>query len=136
MVELTIELLNQIIDHCQKGKPKESCGILAGKPIAQGTTRIEKVYPMQNVAETPETCYFMDPKEQLTVMKEMRTLGLEMVGIYHSHLGSPAEPSARDVELAFYSEVVYVIVSLTDKGNPSIRTYRIIESNITEETIL
>ena len=129
-MKFTKNKLAEIIDHCRKEYPQEACGILAGK---EGN--IEEIYPMRNVSEKPETCYFMEPKEQLTVMKEMRTRGLEMVGIYHSHIDSPAEPSARDIELAFYSEVVYVIVSLTDKGNPSIRAFRIIEKNITEETI-
>jgi proteasome lid subunit RPN8/RPN11 len=42
----------------------------------------------------------------------MRQLGETMMGIYHSHPRSPAYPSKSDVELAFYSDSVYFIVSL------------------------
>jgi len=77
----------------------------------------------------------MDPKEQLKVMKEIRNLEMKMVGICHSHLETEAYPSARDVELAFYPEVSYVIISIKDRDNPSIRSFRIIEGKISEEKV-
>lgn len=89
---------------------------------------------MSNVDKSPAT-YFMQGQEQLKVMKEMRNLGLEMSGIYHSHVASQAYPSAHDVELAFYPDASYVIISLKDKNNPSIRSFRIKEGNITEEEV-
>jgi proteasome lid subunit RPN8/RPN11 len=77
----------------------------------------------------------MDPKEQLKVTKEIRNGGLEMIGIYHSHVASPARPSAHDIEMAFYPEVSYVIVSLKDKVNPSARSFKITEKKVTEEEL-
>ncbi|HID12037.1 MAG TPA: M67 family peptidase [Candidatus Latescibacteria bacterium] len=62
--------------------------------------------------EAGRAASFMDPKEQIDALKDIRRLGLEMVGIYHSHVASPAYPSKRDIKLAFYPEVSYVIVSL------------------------
>lgn len=129
MLLLKKELYEQILKHCKKEFPNEACGILAGK-----NEKAEKAYEMTNSDKSPAT-YFMDAKEQLKVMKELRNSGLEMTGIYHSHVASPAYPSAHDVELAFYPEASYVIISLKDKDNPGIRSFKIIEGKIEEEEI-
>jgi proteasome lid subunit RPN8/RPN11 len=153
------DALEQIIRHCQGEYPKEACGILAGKispqsivhspqsivysprPIVdsqQSTDHspqskiVSKVYKMTNASESPETCYFMKPEQQLKVFKEMRQLGIEMLGIYHSHPSGPTYPSQKDVEMAFYPEVDYVIVSLKDFNNPEIRAFKITEGKIEE----
>ena len=131
MVCITKKHLQEIIEHCKKGYPGESCGILAGK-----NGKITKVYQMANTSENPGTCYFMDPKEQLKVFKEIRNAGLEMLGIYHSHIGVQAYPSKRDCEMAFYPEASYVIVSLQDFNKPETRAFKISEGKIEEERLI
>jgi proteasome lid subunit RPN8/RPN11 len=130
MIETSEKQKQEIIDHARASSKHEACGILAGK-----NGKVEKVYKMTNTSDTPETCYFMDPKEQLNVMKEIRNSGLEMIGIYHSHPASPAFPSEKDIELAFYPETSYVIVSLQKEGKPEFRAFRILDGKITEEEI-
>ncbi|MEE9499831.1 MAG: M67 family metallopeptidase [Candidatus Omnitrophota bacterium] len=120
---------NAIIAHAKREAPNEACGILAGK-----NEKIEKIYQMTNTDKSSAT-FFMDPKEQLKVMKEIRNRGLEMVGIYHSHTQTDAYPSAHDVELAYYPQVSYVIVSIRDKNSPSVRSFKIVEGKITEEEV-
>ncbi len=127
MVILKKELYEQIIRQCFREYPWEACGILAGKG---GTA--EKVYEMANADRSPIT-FFMEPREQLRVMKEIRNSGLDMIGIYHSHVASDAYPSSRDVDLALYPEVFTLIISLSDKNNPSIRSFKINGDRITEE---
>ncbi len=117
-------LVSEIISHCRKGYPYEACGILAGKDGV-----VKKVYMMTNI-ENSGVSYIMEPKEQFTVMKEMREEGLDMVAIFHSHPHSDAYPSPRDIKLAFYSEPVYVIVSLINE--PDIRAFTINEDGVTE----
>jgi len=129
MLILKKEFLEKIVTQSKETFPNEACGILAGKE-----DRAEKVYEMTNVDKSPST-YFMEPKEQLRAMKEIRNSGLEMVGIYHSHVASPAYPSAHDVEMAFYPEVSYVIISIKDQDHPHISSFRIKEGRITEEEI-
>jgi len=151
MIYLTKEQFKDIIEHAKKEYPKEACGILAGKIVhaPQNTDHgprstvhglevkiVERVYKMQNVSEKPEVCYFMDPKEQLKVFKEIRQLGIEMLGIYHSHTNAPAYPSARDCEMAFYPEADYVIISLKDFNNLEVGAFKITEGNIKEEQII
>ena len=129
MLSIKKEFIDLIIAQSKKEFPNEACGILAGKDA-----KAERVYGMVNVDKSPDT-YFMDAGEQLRVMKEIRNLGLEMTGIYHSHVASQAYPSAHDVELAFYPQVSYLILSLKDSTNPSIRSFKIIEEKITEEEL-
>lgn len=129
MLTLKKEFLKKIISHSKEEFPNEACGILAGK---EG--KIIKIYRMANTDKSSKT-FFMDPKEQLEAMKEIRNLGLDLIGIYHSHLETEAYPSAHDVELAFYPEASYAIVSIKDKENPSIRSFKIIEGKITEEEV-
>ena len=129
MLILRRALFEQMVTQSKKEFPNEACGILAGKD-----GKVEKVYEMTNTDKSPST-FFMDAKEQLKVIKEMRGLGLEMVGIYHSHVASNAYPSSHDVELAFYPDASYVIVSLKDKNNPSARSFKIKEGNIAEEEL-
>lgn len=129
MLSLSKEKAKELIEHSERESPNEACGILAGK---EG--KIQKVYEMTNTDKS-RTTFFMDPKEQLKVMKEIRNLGQELVGIYHSHIETEAYPSAHDVELAFYPEASYVIVSIKDKDNPSIRSFKIEEGKITEEGV-
>lgn len=117
-------LVSEIISHCRKVYPHEACGILAGKDGV-----VKKVYTMTNI-ENSGVSYMMEPREQFTVIKEMRKEGLDMVGIYHSHPYSDAYPSPRDVKLAFYTEPVYVIVSLINE--PKIRAFTINEDGVNE----
>lgn len=138
MLTLEKELCEQIIRQCKREFPNEACGILAGPPSSAtnlgGLRRVAKVYEMANADASPES-FFMDAKEQLKVTKEIRNSGLEMLAIYHSHVASPAYPSAHDIELAFYPEASYIIISLKDKNNPQIRSFKIIEGKITEEEL-
>lgn len=129
MIYLSKSFLGEIIKHCKEEFPNEACGILAGK-----NGKVEKIYRMTNVEKSP-FAYLMDPKEQLKVMKEIRSLGLEMVGVYHSHVSSPPYPSLRDIEMAFYPEISWVIISLKDLNNPEIRSFRIVEGKVEEEGV-
>lgn len=130
MLYLTRRQIGELVEHAKRGYPNEVCGILAGKD-----RKVEKVYEMSNT-ENSRTRFFMDPQEQLRVMKEIRNSGLDFIGIYHSHPETEARPSAHDIELAFYPDVSYVIVSLKDKDNPSIRSFNIREGKIEEEAIV
>lgn len=129
MITLKREFFDYLVAQSKRELPNEACGILAGK-----NGKVEKVYKMTNADKSPAT-FFMDAKEQLKIMKEMRGLGLEMIGIYHSHVASPAYPSSHDVELAFYPDVSYLIISLKDNDNPSARSFKIKEGKIEEEAL-
>jgi [CysO sulfur-carrier protein]-S-L-cysteine hydrolase len=129
MITLEKELFNKVLSQCLREFPNEACGILAGKD-----GKVLKVFESANVDKSPSS-YLMEPREQLSIMKEIRNSGLEMAGIYHSHVASEAYPSSRDIELAFYPEASLVIVSLKEKNNPRIRSFKIAGGRITEEDV-
>lgn len=132
MIYFTKQQIDELFNFAKSEYPKECCGILAGK-FLNGKVKVEKIYKMDNIAEKPEVCYFMHPPQQLAVIKEIRSLNLDMVGIFHSHTHTEACPSDRDLELAFYHEVVYIIISLRRIDEPQIRAFKIDEKkNITE----
>jgi proteasome lid subunit RPN8/RPN11 len=119
------ELIAEIISHCKECYPQEACGILAGQSGV-----VKKVYKMKNI-EKSSVSYMMEPVEQFTVMKEMREQRLEMTAIYHSHPVSAAYPSPKDVNLSFYQDSVYVIVSLIHEM-PEIKAFEIKEGKVKE----
>jgi proteasome lid subunit RPN8/RPN11 len=95
---------------------------------------VEKVYPMTNADHSPVT-YRLDPEEQVRAFVEIEEEGWELLAIYHSHSHSPAYPSATDLELAFYPDALYLIISLADRAKPIIRAFRIVEGMIEEERV-
>jgi len=129
MLEIKKETLEEVFTHCLNGLPNEACGILAGRD-----GKVEKVFNMANAQPNPVR-YFMEPQEQFKVMKEIRNANLEMLAIYHSHVASEARPSATDIELAFYPNVSYLIISLKDHTKPSVRSFKIVENKISEEEV-
>lgn len=128
MISIKREDIEIVLEHARDENPREACGILAGN-----NGIVEKVYRMKN-KDLSSVTYLMDSMEQFAVMKEMRGKGLDIVGIYHSHTSSVAFPSATDIELAFYPEVSYLIVSLAGK-EPQMRSFRIKDEKIEEEEI-
>ncbi len=120
--------LDEIISHAREEFPNEACGILGGKD-----KRVSKVFRMTNSEKSPMR-YLMDPKEQFKVIKQMRSEELEMVAIYHSHPNVRPCPSSHDVELAFYPDSFYVIISIIS-GIPEVRAFKIVNGVIREEEI-
>ncbi len=129
-MRISKEVHRQMITHAKTGYPNEACGIVAGSKLGEGT----HFFPMKNMDES-SISYFMDPKEQLRVFKQMRELKADMTGIFHSHVASEAFPSQKDIRLAFYPDVSYVIVSLASRSKPVLRSFKIQDEKITEEEI-
>lgn len=93
---------------------------------------------MTNAAHSP-TFYVFDSMDQLRLYREMAANDEDPVVIYHSHTGTQAYPSSRDIEYASEPDAHYVIVS-TREGGPTdpatdFRSFRIREGIVTEEEV-
>ncbi len=130
MISIPKTVYEAMIEHAKKGYPNEACGITGGAAPEQ----LNHFFPMRNADESAIS-YFMDPREQLEIFKKMRSLSVEMNGIFHSHVASEAYPSQKDIRLAFYPEVSYLIVSLADMKKPVLRSFKIENEQVTEEKI-
>ena len=120
MFKIPEKIYQEIVEFALKEKPNEACGILGG-----GENTAAGFYPMVNTEKSPVS-YLMDPKEQFSVVKNLRTIKKDMAAIFHSHPHSRAFPSKKDVEMAFYN-VTYLILSLKDR--PELRGFRINREN-------
>lgn len=119
-------LRDRVVAHALAETPREACGILGGR---NGV--VEAVFEIVN-ADSSNTTYMMEPREQFRVIKQLRHLGMDMTGIYHSHPATEAFPSPTDRKLAFYPEAFYVIVSLADGDNPVMRVFRMTDGQVSE----
>ncbi len=129
MLRFHSQLYEEMIIYCQREYPLEACGILSGKK-----SKVEKIYWMKN-ADKSAVSYSMGSKELLQVTKALRQEGKEMIGIFHSHVASRAYPSKTDVNLAFYPEAIYVIISLEDRKRPVVKGYRIVDGGIVPDEL-
>jgi len=128
-VAVRADVVQAMEAHALEVRPDECCGLLAGDGDV-----ISSVYRLRNEAYSPRTKYFAAPEDLLAAMKTIRQRGQTMMGIYHSHPESPAYPSKSDVELAFYSDSVYFILSLA--AGVEIRAFRIANQEITSVEIV
>ena len=120
-------IYREMLAHAHGEYPNECCGLLAGKGADVAT-----FFPMTNTHQSPVS-YFMDPKEQFTVVKQMRNEDTDLLAIFHSHPHTQAYPSSTDVGLAYYPDALYIIISLAER-NPVVNAFRIVDGEITEET--
>jgi proteasome lid subunit RPN8/RPN11 len=104
-------------EHCCREKPREACGLLAGR---EGV--VSRAIPLPNVSPSPERAYLADPEYLYRALRDLEERGEEMLAIYHSHPGGPPTPSARDLEQAFWPGVVQLVVSLSGR-EPEARGY-------------
>lgn len=113
----------QIVAHAKKELPNEACGLIAGR--VDGEVKVvEKVYFLTNVDHSNEH-FSLDPKEQLAAVKDMRANGFAPLGNWHSHPESPSRPSDEDKRLAYDSKASYMILSLMDKNEPVLNSFKI-----------
>ena len=97
----------------------EACGILAGTG-----NEITHYFPMYNVDQATDHFSF-DMREAFKVTKQIRKAGLQYIATIHSHPETPARPSLEDIELANDPSKAYLILSLVDPGNISVRAFNI-----------
>lgn len=133
MTGLTIgqKIHDAIVAHARADHPDEACGVVAG-PV--GSDRPIRIIPMMNAERSP-TFYRFDSLEQLKVWREMDARDEEPVVIYHSHTATEASPSRTDISYAAEPNAHYVLVSTRDPDAAEFRSFRIVDGEVTEETV-
>ena len=121
-----------ILKHARENLPEEACGLIAGSEDENGRL-IEKVYCLTNVNHS-EDHFTLDPKEQLSAIKDMRANGLKPLGNWHSHPSSPSRPSQEDIKLAFDSNASYMIISFMAE-NPVLNSFHIENGQVEKEDL-
>ncbi|MBC3465127.1 M67 family metallopeptidase [Pseudomonas sp. RW10S2] len=131
MLIISRALLDAAMTHAQQQHPLEACGVMPGR---QGTDRPSRWVPMVNHAGS-QTFFQFEPREQLRVWREMDAQQEEPVVIYHSHTASDAYPSRADIDFANEPHTHYLILSTASGCEYPVRSYRIANGQVIEESL-
>lgn len=134
MITLSRSDYDKILAHARQELPNEACGLIAGE-INGSDKIIKKVYLLTNTDHSNEH-FSLDPKEQLSAIKDMRSNGFVPLGNWHSHPESPSRPSEEDKRLAYDKTASYMILSLMDNDNPVLNSFKITGSAAEKEQLV
>jgi len=118
----------------RRGYPEETCGLLLGRQ-AVGLVRVRELLQARNLnRERAGDRFLLDPQGFIRGDALARRLGLEIVGIWHSHPDHPARPSATDLAAA-WAGWSYMIASVSRGGMEELRSWRLSGGAFCEEVI-
>jgi proteasome lid subunit RPN8/RPN11 len=120
-----------MVAHARRDHPDEACGVIAGP---EGSDRPERFIPMLNAARSP-TFYEFDSADLLKLYRDMDARDEVPVVIYHSHTATEAYPSRTDVSYASEPNAHYLLVSTREPDTEEIRSFRIVDGEVTEEEV-
>jgi proteasome lid subunit RPN8/RPN11 len=120
-------LLAQIWAHGQLAYPEEGAGLLLGG-LDNDDRRVTHLLPLDNhfQPDSRNRRYLISPRDLLWAEDEAERLGLEIVGVFHSHPDHPARASDFDTQwaLPFYS---YLITQVQAGKAVESRSWRLTE---------
>lgn len=132
-LKITTELIEKINKHIEAAYPGEGAGFLLG---TDGD--VNDVLPLDNAREEEarHNRFLLTPEDYLKAEMKAMELGVDLIGVFHSHPDCPNVPSEYDREWAqpFFS----YIISRVDQGKTvSHRSWRLQEdrSKYDEEEI-
>jgi [CysO sulfur-carrier protein]-S-L-cysteine hydrolase len=128
-IRLPRTIADAILAQARAEAPLEACGLIPGSASAADGGEPLRYVPCRNALASPVR-YSIHPEDLLRVTVDADDAGGVIWGIVHSHVRGPAVPSPTDVELAYYPDAVYLLVSMTHE--PAIRAWRIADGSARE----
>jgi proteasome lid subunit RPN8/RPN11 len=125
VISLKSSVIECVVAHARAAAPAECCGLLLGTAAC-----IIDAIPTRNLAESP-TRFLIDPTQHIDGRRDARRRGLDVIGFYHSHPQSAAQPSERDRDEASYPDHLYLIVGLQVEP-PEVRLFTPGDGNFPE----
>ncbi|MCU1371835.1 MAG: putative metal-dependent protease of the superfamily [Ilumatobacteraceae bacterium] len=122
-----------MIHHAVAGLPHEACGLLGGP---YGSDVVSAFSPARNADASTKT-YSIGADGFQAADQAFGPLGIDVVGVMHSHTHTDPYPSPTDVEQADNPLLAgwhYVIVSLRDR-EPMLRSWILDEGTIVETPV-
>jgi proteasome lid subunit RPN8/RPN11 len=120
-----------MIAHAYAGLPDEACGLLGG------TGDDATVFVACANADASSKTFALGPDAWHKADLDIEGVGLELLGVVHSHTHTDAYPSPTDVAQAanpFLGGWRWLLISLKH-AEPAVRSYRITGDVIDEEEI-
>ncbi len=132
-LKLTKNILDDISRHVEAAYPEEGAGFLLG---VEGEVKQILSLPNAREDEARHNRFLFTPEDYLKAELKADSLGLSLVGVFHSHPDCPNIPSEYDREWAqpFFS---YIITRVDEGKSVSHRSWRLLEdrSKYEEEEI-
>lgn len=130
MLTIPQAVLQKIDRHGEAAYPEEGAGLLLGE--VEGETRtVKNILPLTNSREdgSRHNRYLITAQDMLYAEQEAQRLGLDVIGVFHSHPDHPDLPSEFDREwaLPWYS---YLITSVQAAKAVGRRSWRLSEDRI------
>lgn len=127
-------MLRQLEAWAAHGHPLETCGLLIGRSRGDAV-HVSAVRLCRNTnVERARDRFDLDPVDHLACEDEARALGLEVVGVWHSHPDAPATPSELDRARAWRGWS-YVIAAIDAKGTREVRAWRLRDGELAEQML-
>lgn len=135
---ISSQILENIHAHGESAYPEEGAGLLLGTAIG-GQKQVTQIMALANSREegARHNRYLLTPQDYLRGEQEADRLGLDVLGVFHSHPDHPNRPSEfdRDWAMPWFS---YLITSVQDGQAVESRSWLLTEdrSQFSEEQIM
>ena len=133
MLAISSEVVKAINAHVEKAYPEEGAGFLIG---VKGEVKEILSLPNAREDEARHNRFLITPEDYLKAELKADSLGLSLIGVFHSHPDCPNVPSEYDREWAqpFFS---YIITRVDEGKAVNHRSWRLVEdrSKYEEEEI-
>lgn len=137
-------IVEAITAQARAESPNEACGLVIGSAAAASGGIALRYEACRNSAASPVR-YTVHPDDLYRLIVATDDTDEVFWAIVHSHVTSPAVPSPTDIELAFYPDALYFLVSLAEDqtgavraavtGASSLRAWRIL-SGVVHEVVV
>jgi proteasome lid subunit RPN8/RPN11 len=112
-IRIELEPWEVIAGNAREAYPEECCGVMLGSTNEKGKL-VRRAQPLRNVASANRgSRYQLHNPDLLRAQREARSLGMSIIGIYHSHPDRGAGFSGSDLEAAC-PWLSYLILSVRD----------------------
>ena len=123
MLNISNELIEQINAYVEEAYPEEGAGFLIGE---EG--EVKEILALSNAREDEarHNRFLITPEDYLKAELKADSLGLSLIGVFHSHPDCPNVPSEYDREWAqpFFS---YIITRVDNGKVSNHRSWRLVE---------
>lgn len=139
-MNISRELLNELVAHALEDPENEVCGVVAVDPGRPDGGQVNdgdhlasavRIFRAKNVYESPLK-FQIEGGELIELWNACQEIG-ELGAIYHSHVRSPPYPSQTDINFAAnWPGVEWIIIGLAASEEPEVRSYLIEDGKVQE----
>ncbi len=134
---IPLEILTRIHQHGEQAYPEEGAGLLLGENKGN-EQQVSEILSLTNEREenARHNRYQLSPQDYLRGEELADRMGLDVLGVYHSHPDHPNQPSEFDRQWA-WPNFSYLITSVVQGLAVESRSWRLNEdrANFSEEEV-